>query len=396
MAKKKQKRQKKPLPFYNRKIVVVIIGMLIVLLSILAYIANKQSTTKTIENFEARPFSQIEPLIKPATKPASLVSPTEVKKAYKLSTSPNAGKGTIAIVNAYSSPTAEKDLAKFNKQFKIRSCTKANKCFRQVTMAKSTPSKLEWQMETALDTQWAHAIAPGAKILLVEAASANGNDLIKAVDFARKQKDVVAISMSWGGNEFPSEKLLEPFFSSRYGATFFAASGDWGHGTYWPAVSANVISVGGTTLKTNSKGSFVSETAWSGSGGGQSKFIKEPSYQSKYKIPKSNKMRAVPDVSYNADPATGFPVYASFNYHGSKGWFKVGGTSAGTPQWAAIRALSGKKVSQANIYEKAAPSKQKLLRDITSGKNGKCGAICSAMKRYDYVTGLGTPLTLRF
>src|SRR5436309_2645388 len=76
-------------------------------------------------------------------------------------------------------------------------------------------------------------------------------------------------------------------------------------------------------------------------GGGVSAYEPQPAYQSLLSLPYSNGRRSVPDVSYDADPASGFSVYDSTSYQGQKGWFKVGGTSAGAPQWAAIRALGG-------------------------------------------------------
>jgi subtilase family serine protease len=101
-------------------------------------------------------------------------------------------------------------------------------------------------------------------------------------------------------------------------------------------------------------------------------------------------MRAIPDVSYDADPASGFPIY-----HAGK-WQEVGGTSAGAPQWAAIAAL-GSGISLPELYaDKAAQNNASYFRDITSGTNGSCGYLCTARKHYDYVTGLGSPLTMNF
>ena len=100
-------------------------------------------------------------------------------------------------------------------------------------------------------------------------------------------------------------------------------------------------------------------------------------------------MRAIPDVSYDADPATGFPVYRKGK------WQIVGGTSAGAPQWAAIAALGNVGVD--SIYaDKSSNENEKYFRDITSGSNGTCGYICTARSHYDYVTGLGSPLTADF
>ncbi len=187
--------------------------------------------------------------------------------------------------------------------------------------------------------------------------------------------------MSWGGAEFPEETTMDAHFVSVSGAPFFASSGDNGAGASWPAASPNVIGVGGTSIGANDK-----ETAWSGSGGGVSAYEKEPSYQKSYSIPKAGGMRAIPDVSYDADPASGFPIVR-------KGlWRTVGGTSAGAPQWAAIASLGN--VSLSALYkDKMKADTASYFRDITSGTNGDCGYFCDARAHYDYVTGLGSPQT---
>ena len=263
-------------------------------------------------------------------------------------------------------------------------------------MATSTKSNSGWGLETALDIEWAHAIAPNAKILLVESENASGNHLIQSIDYARTRPDVVSISMSWGGDEFKGETKLDSHFMSKatHPIVFVASSGDDGAGASWPAVSPYVLSVGGTTLSFDSRNRFVSEKAWNGSGGGISIYEPEPSYQKDYSIPNSKGKRAIPDVSYAGDPASGFAIY----HEGS--WFVVGGTSAGAPQWAAIASLAfstKQPLSLTRLYgDKAASNNDAFFRDITSGKNGSCAYYCTARKRYDYVTGLGSPQTYIF
>lgn len=324
------------------------------------------------------------------------LTPAQVKNIYNLSASGN-GTGTIAIIDAYDNPNAESDLNVFSSQFGLPACDTANGCFTKVKLAPKLRTNSGWTLESALDTQWAHAIALGAKILLVEAKSASGNDLLAAIDYARSQPGVVAVSMSWGGGEFSGESAYDSHFVSAYGAAFFAASGDSGSGVQWPAVSANVTGVGGTTLNLDSNGQLLSENAWSGSGGGLSAYETEPGYQSAFGVPGANGFRAVPDVSYNADPNSGVSVYDSSGYNGIKGWFVVGGTSAGAPQWAAIHALDG-TVANAELYADASTSSTYAadFRDIISGSNGSCGFYCAAASIYDYVTGLGSPLTVSF
>ncbi len=190
-----------------------------------------------------------------------------------------------------------------------------------------------WGMEIALDVEWAHAIAPQAKILLVEARTASLTDLLSAVNYARNQPDVVAISMSWGGSEFSGQTSYNSYFTSNYGAVFFASSGDNGGVISWPSSSANVISVGGTTLTNGASG--YTESAWSGSGGGVSAYEPASSYQAKALSDANlgSQLRATPDVSYNADPNTGFAVYdtyMSYSWLVCCRWYKCWCSSMGS------------------------------------------------------------------
>lgn len=315
------------------------------------------------------------------------ISPDLIKSIYNLSKT--GGHGTIAIIGAYDDKTIESDLNVFSKQYNLASCTTANGCFTKHLISSKTATNSGWAMETSLDIEWAHAIAPNAKILLVEAETPSGVNLLKAIDYARSQKDVVAISMSFGGAEFPEETTLDNHFVSNYGAVFFASSGDNGAGVSWPASSPNVVSVGGTSLNI-SNGSLVTEKAWSGSGGGVSAYESEPSYQKDYSISKASGMRSVPDVAYDADPISGFPIYKNGD------WYTVGGTSAAAPQWAAIQSL-GLSANNQNFYtDKSSSNNSQYFRDIKSGTNGDCGYYCTARAHYDYVTGLGSPLTINF
>jgi len=199
-----------------------------------------------------------------------------------------------------------------------------------------------WALETSLDAEWAHVVAPAAKIVVVVAKSSSLSDLLTAVDYAVKTVGAKQVSMSWGSAEFSSETSYDSHFN-KSGVTFFASSGDRGAGVMWPAASPYVVGVGGTTLQLDSSGNVISETGWSGSGGGVSAYEAKPAFQNVWQ--KAGK-RSVPDVSYNADPYTGFPVYIT-NYGGSTGWITVGGTSAGAPQWAAQQALVVKVVTRA-------------------------------------------------
>jgi subtilase family serine protease len=341
-------------------------------------------TIPDIDSFQAKP--PIHTLAGASATPQGL-TPNQIKSAYNLPKT--GGSGTIALIVAYHHPQIEADLTKFSNQFSLSGCTVKNKCLEVHQMSSAMKGDSGWDLETSLDSEWSHAIAPNAKILVVEAVSDKGSDLMKAVDYARGRKDVVSVSMSWGGNEFSTEAKMDSHFTSTYPMTFFASSGDDGTGASWPAAVPNVLAVGGTSLVMNGN-QVTLEKAWSGSGGGVSKYETEPYYQKDYAITGANGKRALPDVAYAADPNHGFSVY-----HYGK-WYVVGGTSAGSPQWAAINTL-GKTFNDARLYyDKADVANANYFRDIVSGKNGTCIFYCQARKRYDYVTGLGSPLTYKF
>ncbi len=373
------------------KPILLVLVLLALVIGLTIWHTHSQQQAKAandLSSFKAEPFNKVRPLARPSIVPGG-VNPVKIKSAYNLASS--GGSGVVAIIDAFGDSRIETDLGVFTKQFGLRSCTTKNGCFEKHQMTSRLATSPDWAIETALDVEWAHAIAPNAKILLVQARSNGGTDLLNAIDYARGRSDVKAISMSWGGDEFSSEGIFESHFTSSFGATFFASSGDNGHGTSWPAVSANVVGVGGTSLHFDSLGNLTSETAWSGSGGGVSSYISEPSYQSDFGVASAGGKRAVPDVSYDADPSSGFPVYDSVSYFGSRGWFVVGGTSAGAPQWAALRAISDNVVAS-HLYTDAKNQPGNFIKDITSGNNGSCGSLCTAAGGYDFITGLGSPL----
>jgi subtilase family serine protease len=312
------------------------------------------------------------------------LSPATIKSVYSFPTASTAGAGkTIAIVDAYDDPTAENDLAVFSSQYGLPACTTANGCFTKVnqTGGKSYPkADAGWALEISLDVQWAHAIAPGANILLVEASSNSFANLLAAEDYAASHAQYV--SNSWGGSEFSGEGSYDSHFA-RSGVSFFVSSGDAGEPAEYPSASPNVISVGGTTLHFTNKGAFSSETGWSSGGGGCSAFETATSAQSgfgEYAQVNCGGRRATPDVSLDADPASGVSVYDSTRYQGQSGWFTVGGTSASSPMWAARSAVANAVVNSVYVYGSSI-----AYRDITSGNNG-----ASCLIGYDLCTGRGS------
>ncbi|BAS11708.1 pseudomonalisin [Arthrobacter sp. Hiyo8] len=221
---------------------------------------------------------------------------------------------------------------------------------------------------------------PGAKILLVEAGSTSFTNLLAAEDYAAGHAQYV--SDSWGGAEFSGESAYDSHFT-RSGVSFFVSSGDSGTPASYPSASPNVISVGGTTLNFTSTGAFSSETGWSGSGGGCSAYETAAGAQSGFsQYPQVNcgTKRATPDVSLDADPASGVSVYDSVLYQGQSGWWTVGGTSASAPMWAARSADTGAVVDAGYVYGKSI-----TYRDITVGNNG-----ASCLTGLDLVTGRGS------
>ncbi len=222
--------------------------------------------------------------------------------------------------------------------------------------------------------------APGAKILLVEANSASFADMLAAEDYAAKNANYV--SNSWGASEFLGETLYDSHFV-KAGVSFFVSSGDAGLPADYPSASPNVISVGGTTLALDVNGNVTSETAWSLGGGGCSKYEKATTAQSGfsgYAQANCAGKRATPDVSLDADPASGVSVYDSTPTGGQSGWFKVGGTSASSPIWAGRAAAAGVQVNAAYVYGNAI-----TYRDITVGNNG---ATC--LTGFDLCSGRGS------
>jgi kumamolisin len=236
-------------------------------------------------------------------------------------------------------------------------------------------------------------MAPGAKIVLVEAASNSFNDLLAAVDKASQIYGVQEVSMSWGGSEFSSEVNYDSHFPQN-GIIYFAASGDTGGKTIWPGTSPLVVSSGGTSINrtpATPSGTFTGETGWSGSGGGPSSYEPRPSYQSTAGHASVTK-RLAPDFSFDADPNTGVSVYDSTKYQGVSGWLVFGGTSVAAPALAGIvnlahdgATVSGTLSELQSIYDNMAGG---YFRDILTGKAGSYN--CES--GWDYVTGVGSNL----
>lgn len=311
-----------------------------------------------------------------------------------------AGAGTIFIVDAYDYPTALADFNVFSNYFGLpaESSTNAtasgNKVFQVVYASGKKPrANGGWAQEAALDIEWAHAMAPGAKIVLVEAASASFSDMYAAVD---KAVSLAApgdqVSMSWGGSETSGETANDSHFTNK-SVIFFASAGDTGAQVIYPSASAYVVSVGGTSVATDAGGyTITTESAWSSGGGGVSAYVPLPAFQTGIKGVGAR--RTTPDISSDADPATGVAVYDSYSYQGYSGWMVFGGTSVSSPCMAGmLNAAESNGATKwtstsaflAHLYSQFT-STTDPYRDILSGSNG-----FAAAAGYDWATGIGAP-----
>ena len=325
--------------------------------------------------------------------PGGGMTPAQIRSFYGMPST--GGANTIVIVDAFDYPTALNDFNVFSTQFGLPKETSTNvlastnTVFQVVYANGSKPrANCGWAQEAALDIEWAHAMAPSAKIVLVEAATNSFANLFTAVDVASGIPGAREVSMSWGGSEFSGEAANDSHFPSGNGIVYFASSGDTGGTTIYPSASPFVVAAGGTHVNTNASGAFVSETGWSGSGGGPSQFEPRPAYQSSIALI-VGAARGIPDVSSDADPNTGVSVYDTTRCQGASGWLVFGGTSVASPCLAGMTNLSGhfsldSTTELTHIYSLLGTSS---FRDITSGTAGSF----SCAVGWDFVTGVGTP-----
>jgi subtilase family serine protease len=332
--------------------------------------------------------------LRPARGGTSVVrvtfQPQDIRGLYG---TPAGGAGAIAVVLAYDNPYALSDFNQFSSMYGLNTepasgpngVTDAGNAVLQVVYAGGSKPSFNsgWSQESALDIEWSHAMAPGAKIYLVEAASNSNSDLLNAVSVATQLPNVRQISMSWGSGEWSGESGFDGSFISG-SICFFAASGDSGGVVNWPSVSPNVVAAGGTTVIVNqARTAILSETGWSGSGGGNSKYVAKPGWQTTSGFNISGAKRNVPDLSSDADPNTGVLVV----WNG--GQYAFGGTSVASPSLAGMANASGVNTDSQTFL------KGLYLRyvagahyyDVTSGVAGRN----AAGPGYDLVTGVGTP-----
>jgi len=332
---------------------------------------------------------------------AQFNTPSTIRATYNLPST--GGSNAIAIVDAYHFPTSLNDFNEFSEVFGLptessgTATLSTNQHFQVVYANGHQPASGgsfigSWNLEEALDIEWAHAMAPNAKIYLVEANSSSMSDLETAVLVAANLAGVKEVSMSWGGSETPYETYMyDPIFV-KSGVVFFASSGDSADAMEYPAASPNVVACGGTSLNRSSSGSLLSQTAWNEGGCGTSLYESRPSFQSGVASVVGSK-RGVSDISFEANPNTGVYVYDSTSFEGSSGWWILGGTSVAAPCIAGLvnnaAGTNGFAAStaaeEARIY--GSMNNTAAFTDVTSGSDG----VYSARVGYDFPTGVGAP-----
>jgi subtilase family serine protease len=304
-------------------------------------------------------------------------------------TNPTGGAKAIAIVDAYDAPNIADDLKSFSERFNLPPPNLT------VVFAGGTRPTVDkgWELEISLDVEWAHAMAPNAKIILVEAANSQYASLLAAVDQATQLLAAQGggqVSMSWGGSEFPAETANDALHFAGPGVVYFAATGDV-PGVSYPSTSPLVVAVGGTTIVRDPNGNLMGEKPWSSAGGGPSGFERRPSYQNPI-ISVVGNLRGVADLAAVADPTTGVWIYDSGNPNvtANKGWLSIGGTSAATPIVAAITNAAGRFAPSSTIQLSFSYNNANKFNQILLGPCGP-GGVYTSTSGWSYCTGLGSP-----
>ncbi len=341
----------------------------------------------------------------------------------------NSGYGAIVVVDAYDNPSAASDLNAFDTYWGLHAMNLIKIKATGAGHCSTIPKDPGWSVESSLDIEWAHVFAPKAQVVLVEACDASWNELLYAeqVAFNYIVNNYPAggqVSNSWQGGEFAGQIADDPYFADfayNYATGYtthilaFASSGDSGAGVGYPATNPWVIAAGGSSvLRDSVTHQFTSESCWGGSGGGTSAVETYTTSWTagnmgpwaNYQYPlfgQSN--RATPDLSFDADPASGVYVYSLY---GAGGWTVVGGTSVASPSLASIINRAGNKMGSVQLtpatsddwfgtwennllYSQLAAAKAYPANfyDVTTGSNGYSAAV-----NWDFCTGVGTPRDL--
>lgn len=337
--------------------------------------------------------------------------PKGLQTAYQTNfPSANGGAGmTIAIVDFFAYASAEANLAQFNADMHLPACTTANGCFTSVALTAVDGSGTGWDLESMLDIEYAHSMAPNAKIVYVQ-GDPFGDPGYYAESIAAlgcpsspycalygitssPAGDVVSNSWTYTLGPVPTD---DPYYA--LGKVELFASGD---GSAFPAysvesypcTSTNVTCVGGTSLYVTNNLQRIAEYGWAGAGGGCSAYFAIPSWQGPQGSAICSPNRAAPDVAAIADPGTPVAVYIN-NPYWFPGYYGVGGTSVATPVTSGLvadidsaRVTFGKsKLTYLNseFYAAAAYNYGYYFYDVKVGYNGYF-----AGPQYDLITGLG-------
>lgn len=312
--------------------------------------------------------------------PSPCYSPQEMRKAYGVDSLTDAGfvgRGeTIVIIDSYGSPTIREDLKTFDNDYGLPDppSFKILSPLGTVPFDPTNATQVNWAFEVTLDVEWAHAMAPGAAIVLMTSPVAETEGVQGLPEFLTLEKYALehhlgnVITQSWAATEntlldAAGRRIvaqMEEFykFASSQHVTVLGSAGDSGSSNVgldgvtlyssptvnYPSSSPWVTAVGGTSLYASTEGRYSYELVWNeqggAGGGGVSELFDEPDYQIAALSPAVGQQlggkRGLPDVSYNADPYTGILVYLSFLGVQNAGYYDIGGTSEGSPQWAGI------------------------------------------------------------
>jgi len=379
----------------------------------------------------------------PCYAPFQLQRAYDLKRLYRQGLT---GRGrTIVIVDAFGSPTAKADLRKFDTDFGLPDPPK----FDIIQPAgpvppfdPTDPDMAGWAEETSLDVQWAHSIAPGANLLLVETPVSETEgvqgfpEIVTAENFVINHNlgDVITQSFGATENTFPSVPALLHLRSAVRNAfahhvTMLGASGDEGATGFklnltdlythrvnsWPSSDPLVTSVGGTQLHLDAQGNRTApDNVWNdqvlfdapaASGGGRSHVFPRPRYQNSVRHVVHG-LRGTPDISMSAAVDGGVLVNIGFSGGDgiTPGYYIFGGTSESSPEFAGVVAIADQfahhRLGLLNpaLYRLARNHAPGIV-DVTAGNNtvsftqeGQTFTVVGfpAVSRYDLATGLGT------
>jgi len=404
----------------KRSLFVLVIALAVIAVSISGFAQDPASTTKGtivappstrgLPGLNVRtPLYIFKPDIQPDNSPPpSAETPSSIACIYGVTPPTNGcpkngtlvasgGAHAIAVVDYGHNSTLQADFNTFNAQYGLPTQT-----IQFICDCSSCPSSngTGWDVETALDVEYSHAMAPNAQIIVSQFC----NDPFEGGTSAAEWLGGQAVASLGGGEvsnsfdydgEFSGETEYDQYMTVP-GVVYFASTGDGGCQANWPASSPNAEAAGGTHIVRDSNGNFDGvETVWSGGGGGISAYEALPNYQ----LIIGNitgPHRGTPDISADADPNTGVAVYSTT---GCGGWCQVGGTSVSSPTLAGIVNAAG-QFRQTTMNEQGVlygwyrnPGLyRKYIYDVTSGSNG--GSCGPAKLGWDEGSGLGTPRNL--